>query len=94
MDNIWSWFLNGFIWLVQMLILPLFGDSTSQASALNLGGAIGGNTMILFQLIWLSFSVFNLTWIGIYLGIAFTLKGIQLVVAVWFFIKNLIPFIN
>jgi hypothetical protein len=94
LDNIWSWLLNGVLWLIQVLIMPLFGDATSQAAAVGLGSSLGHGTMVLFQLVWLSFSVFNLTWVGIYLAIALSLKLVQVAASIWLFIKNLIPFIN
>ncbi len=83
--------LDALIWFIQTVVFPLFGPPGSAASAMNLANVIGRNGLVILELTFLAFSTFDMTWIGVYLGLVFFFKGIQLVVSVYLFLKNLIP---
>jgi hypothetical protein len=89
--NIFSSLLGVVLTIVSRLVLPLFGSPTDQVAAFNLAGVIGQNASIVFEMFYNGFAVFNLTWPFLALSAALLLKTIQLVVALYLFIKSLIP---
>jgi hypothetical protein len=92
MINIWSALLGGLLWFINVLIMPMFGDASSQAASLNLAQMMASNAGVLFQLIYVALgSVVNLNLFGLFIVLLFIVSGIKIVLTVWLFIKNLIP---
>jgi hypothetical protein len=92
MVNVWSALLSGLLWFINAVIMPLFGDASSQRASLDLAQMMASNAGVLFQLIFVSFgSVFNLTLFAILMALTFLIKGGQIIVSIWLFIKSLIP---
>lgn len=89
--NIWTLLLDGLLFLINSLIMPLFGSQTDQIAAYNLASSIGTNAATVIEMIYLGFSVFNLTWPFIAFLSVVLLKTIQIIVSIYLFIKNLIP---
>jgi hypothetical protein len=90
--NIWTALISGLLWFINAVIMPLFGDANSQRASLDLAQMMATNAGVLFQLIFVSFgSVFNLTLFAILMALTFLIKGGQIIVSIWLFIKSLIP---
>lgn len=92
MSNIWSALLSGLIWFINALIMPLFGNSSSQAASMNLAQMMASNAGVMFQLVYITLgSVVNLALFAAYLSMVLVVKGVQIVTSIYMFIKSLIP---
>lgn len=92
MINIWSALLGGLLWFINILIMPMFGDATSQAASLNLAQMMTSNAWVLFQLIYIALgSVVNLNLFGVFIGLSFSISTIKIALTIWMFIKGLVP---
>jgi hypothetical protein len=92
MFNVWTALLSGLLWFINMLIMPMFGDSASQAASLNLASMMASNAGVLFQLVYVALgSVVNLTLFGVFIGLTFIVSGAKIILTIWMFVKGLIP---
>jgi hypothetical protein len=95
MNNIFSYILAGFVWLIQTLILPLFGDTQSQTAAMGLAYYIGQGGYVVLELVYDTIgSVVNLTIFGIFFMNLVFFFLVRLLIAIYKFILGLLPVVG
>lgn len=91
MPNLWGLLLDGLLYFLSIVVFPLFGGADGLHSAMGLGSKMLYNTKIIFEMLFLAVGNFDLTLIGISIGLTFPLWVIRIVLRIWLAIKALIP---
>lgn len=92
--NFWSLLLDGLLWFIQLVIIPLFGGQGNYHQALGLGSKMLYNTKIIFDMLFLAAGNFDLTIVGIMFLITIPMWLLWIAVKVYLFIKKLIPVVG
>lgn len=94
-NNIFAYLLAGIVWLIQHLLLPLFGDTSSQTAAMNLAGYIGQGGYVVFELVYDTLgSVVNLSLFALFMSALIFFFFVRLIIAIYKFILGLLPVIG
>ncbi len=94
MDNVWNWILDAVIWLIQQSVTISFGSVPDYYAAMNFAGVVSTGAWTVFELVYVTFSVFNLTFVGLYFGMLLSVTVVKIAVSIWLFIKGLIPVVG
>jgi hypothetical protein len=94
MNNLWSYLLDGLLYMIQIVLIPLFGGAGAYHQAMGLGSKMLYNTKVVFEMLFLAIGNFDLTLIGVAIGLTIPMWVIWVAVKVYLFIKKLIPVIG
>jgi hypothetical protein len=95
MNNIFSYILAGFLWLIQVMVMPLFGDTQSQTAAMGLAHYIGQGGYVVFELVYDTLgSVVNLGIFAIFMASLILFFFIRFAIAAYKFILGLLPVVG
>jgi hypothetical protein len=88
MNNFWSFILSALLYIIQAILIPLFGGVGAYHQAMGLG------TKIVFEMLFLAVGNFDLTLVGIAIGATIPMWIILVAVKIYLFIKKLIPVVG
>lgn len=88
--NIWNWLISGLLSIITTLIAPLFGGMPSLESAVGFATPILNGSYIVFDMVFVFFGGFNLTYVGAYLSTIILIGIARGGVVVWFAVLNTI----
>lgn len=94
MNNFWSFILSALLYLIQAILIPLFGGVGAYHQAMGLGTKMVYNAHIVFQMLFLAVGNFDLTLVGLAIVATFPMWIILVVVRIYLFIKKLIPVVG
>jgi hypothetical protein len=93
-NNFWSFILSALLYIIQLVLIPLFGGVGAYHQAMGLGAKMVYNSRIVFEMLFLAVGNFDLTLVGIAIVATFPMWVILVVVKIYLFIKKLIPVVG